>query len=673
MIATARRIAVIEREAREVSEMFAARLRRAVPIAPSEWVPKNITLSRELSPGAPGPMDPDYKPWTRAFLDWRWKRPGKRGLVVLKRAQVGITTATMALFLKHAAETGGPILYMNGDLESSKFWSTTFLNQVLEKNPKMAAMFEEAIEADRRSTGITRPFTGGRWDFTGGGTVAGVTGKPFVLIGTDEIDVIEQNFPKDAGSPWGFVKARTLAVQNQAYVYVFSHPRTSKQGVAKIFREECERFAWCFDCPKCGGCIRPAWSMVRYETASGQRSAYDVAAAIASGELNEAEGAASIVDASMARLHCAHCEHPLSESERRRAVWASEKGGSGRFEREDGQRGAQEYDGVQIHGLSDPDISVASMAAKWLACTTELDRRTFLNLECGEVDDDRRAVVTVDRVREAIKATDAGRYRLPPAPRGVFPHLIVAGVDVQFPIENPTLYATATAYTGTGAELVLDMQKLAGWAALAEWLRASVFTFEDGGEAARGGITAVGIDSAWETGKVLDFCRHGLVSAASGAMINLVPMRFQSHVKATCPAVMPSEQKRTDPSRPHLGPIEHWDLHRDTWVGRSMKRWNEPGRRVVVCRPPPDLISHATANVLVPEVTRHGWETANLVWEKIDKRRDDWQMSLTYAEAVAAIKCGLDRVHELVMQLAAPKPAAVKPEREWIGGGEGWF
>ena len=81
-----------------------------------------------------------------------------------------------------------------------------------------------------------------------------------------------------------------------------------------------------------------------------------------------------------------------------------------------------------------------------------------------------------------------------------------------------------------------------------------------------------------------------------------------------------------------------------------------------------DLVAaHATANVLTPADDRHGWGNPELVWEKIPKRSDDWEMALTYAEAVAALKSNLDRAHEFAAALAPRPPSAPRtPPRRRI-------
>jgi hypothetical protein len=102
-----------------------------------------------------------------------------------------------------------------------------------------------------------------------------------------------------------------------------------------------------------------------------------------------------------------------------------------------------------------------------------------------------------------------------------------------------------------------------------------------------------------------------------------------------------------------------------------MSRWTE-GRITVLCVPPSDLAAHITANVLAPVPDKHNWGNADLVWTKIEKRRDDYAMAGAYSEAVAALECNLDAMHAI-----AHAPAAAPADdgrRGWIDSvmGDDW-
>lgn len=651
MIATATRERVVDKETGEIRGVFAKRLMPMPRVRPSEWGHEHIILPKELSPTRPGPFDAGWKPWTRAIMDALHNEPNKKGLVVVKRAQVGLSTMLLIMLLQQAMSRGGPMLYMISDKEQAKHFSAEMLTPMLNGNPDLARHFSDAVEIeDRRVTMISRPFTGGRIDFAGGGTASGVSSRPYRVVVVDEIETIEDNFPGLAGSPWAFAKARTQTMEEVALHFVFSHPRVHGSGLWPIYMSESDQRSWCFDCPECTEVIWPDWNtQVRYDGESSLKS----------------DGLGT-VDPHSARWHCPHCDHVITEAERRIAVWpiGTHEGATGRlYCRLDPELAlTRDYIGIQAHGLADPDIPIASIAKLMLACNSEKELQTVHNLYLGEPYSSKSHAITVNLVKECIKVQQ--KFPLPRPPMGVHPMLITAGVDVQAPEHNPTFYASCSAYTGTGCQLVLDLQKLSGWAALFEWLAESAFAY-DGDPGTKYGITHCGIDCGYLTGLVLDNCRRQVISRCNHSIVRMVPLRFEPYVKSTFPAVVPSKNKLIDPTRPEDGELKRYDLCRDTWVGRGMKRYVEAGRRVVLCQPPADFEMHATANIQVPAPDVHKVGGDALVWEKIKNRRDDWQMALTYDECVAALECGLDSVHQFI----APRESEKRRTEEETSGG----
>lgn len=603
-----------------------------VKVRPSAWAEKHVRLSREISPDKPGAYRCGHKPWLRAVHDVLWDNPTKAGVVIPKRAQAGITQATLNIIAATCDQDPQPVMCAISDKANAEFFANEGFKPRVTAIPRLAESMREAVEDDERKTlAASFAFVNGRVDFVGGGSAGGMASRTYLTVILDELEVIYDNFPREAGDPWVFAQARTLAFPHRARFYVFSHPRRDDFGIWKIFTDESDQGAWCFDCPHCHRVVRPKWSNVRF------------ADRVVTNPL-EAFGE---VDAASARFHCPQCDHPISDHERALAVWEpSAEHPKGTARREPGVSDAiaaqRRLVGFQIHGLVDPDASLLDMARKWLACTDEKSVRTFLNTDQGEPKREESRVVSVDMVRERVQVSET--IRLPGGHDGV--QLITMGVDVQAPEANPTLYSVVTAWTAAKHCFALDFVKLSGWGAMAEYLRVKSWELLNPltGEVTRHGVGFAAFDCGAWTSQVLDFCRLGVWSSVTTAQVQLVPMRFQAHVKSTTPAVLSKESRRIDPQRPHLGLIDIWDLHRNTWVARSMDLW-ESKAITILCPPPADLANHATANRQVPAPDIHNWGNPELVWEKEKGRRDDWQMGLTYAQATAVISGKLDQLY----------------------------
>ncbi len=586
---------------------------------PSEWAERTVRLTREQSPRA-GPYRCDWKPWLRALHDVRHESPEKRGLVALKRAQIGFTRAMLNVLAYECETRPGPFLFLISDARQAAHFAAEQFDPVVAASPRLAELFRVP---GRRELTTERPFSGGRIDFAGAGSVSSVTSRTYLNVAIDEYEVFMDNFPaKAAGDGFTLAEARTQAFEAMAWVSAWSHPRREGEGIHALWSDSSDRRAWVFDCPHCETAIRPAWSLVRFgRTLEGDT-----------------------IDPASAELRCPHCGEVVTDDERARAVWGPELGGTGRFESdlEPEEAARRPYVGISIHALADPEVTVRSLAERFVRAVSDRDRMAFANVVLGEPYRAAEAIVTEELVAERVESVD--RIALPGGTWGA--RMLTVGVDVQAPEANPTLYVRASAWSPTGREHVVDLVKLAGWSALTGYLRELAVPIElDGRESGRLGALLCSIDCGAFTGQVLDFCRVPIVSEVNSRRVQLLPLRYQPHVKSTAPAIMPAESKRIDPTRPHLGAQVRYDLHRHSWVDRTLRRFSE-GRVSILCDLPRDFAGHMTANVLAPVRDVHGWGNPGHEWSLIKGRRDDWMQAGAFNEAGAALVLGLDQLHE---------------------------
>ncbi|MFZ2875463.1 MAG: terminase gpA endonuclease subunit [Phycisphaerales bacterium] len=618
---------------------------------PSAWAASNIVLTSKQS-SRTGPFDPDYLPWTRAVLDVEFDHPGKLGCISKKPSQVGWSVNEVIKMLWACANDPGPMLYITDKAEKAATYANTWFWTWVKSNPKLGELFAGDDDPTHRELMFHKEFAGGVVDFLSAQTESSVTSEARRRVYLDEYQLSAEAFPRASGDLFETAMARMERYRGTSWIEVFGHPRFAGEDIDELYQRLSDCRSWTWDCPHegCGGPIVPDWSMVHFAGL-------------------EAASEDPVLDPVTAELRCPHCLRTITDGQRMRAVWAPAKGGTGRFEStlDAATAASRRFVGLSVHRLSDPLASVRSLAERFVSATTEEKQQSFRNKGLGEVVTRSKGLVTIESVQARIATADT--IILPGGPMGV--QLLTAGIDVQAPEHNPTLVTSVMAWAPTGHAWIVGMEMLSGWAALMHYLRSfAVRRAGVDGSANAGdtmGVMLAALDCAAWTGQVLDNCRLAVYSAATNAMIGLLPVRYQTHVKSTSPAVMPNEAKRIDPTRPHLGLQERYDLHRNTWVGRGMRRWID-GRVTVLCPAPKNLLSHVTANTQTPLRDKFGYETGEMEWARIKNRTDDWLQACVYAEVGAAVKLGLDRLHEIAASLVQGPPATEESSRRsWIG------
>lgn len=629
-----------------VAELLAPPVR----MAPSRWVEQNIRLRREQTE-RPGLFSCAFRPWIRSVLDWRERWPGKRGLIIKKYAQSGITTAMLAAMVEMSAYISPRMLYVISTEEDAKDIVTNQIDRMIESCPEATKRFGAAVTEGEREIMLSKPYDGGRLDFVGSGSPAKVSSRPYCAAFVDELDQAMKNFPTHFGDLWGFIEGRQKAVTDPVRI-AWSHPTFEGEGIDRLYRQLCHTHEWVFDCPACGGTIFPRWALVKYDV----------------------DGQGQILP-DTARLTCPACAAAISDAQRVRACRDRDDfgtdGGTGRFEStmaaETGRQ--RELVGMWIHGLCDPNETVIGLARRWATKRSKAERMTFLNKTLGEEFAESESAITVRDVAACVRSGET----LPGGPLGV--QIVTVGVDVQFPMHNPTLYTSLCAFTGAGMLLVPQMHRFSGWLALQDWLRSVCVVTRDAAGAERRLVPQiVAVDAQGSMMQnVLDAARTPVYSSVSNARVQILPVQFEKQMKRDRPAEPVPIEKQYHPTMPHLGALERWRLERHTFVDRIMERWTSK-RIAIVGDAPVDLPAHVTANVLRPKSMQTGWDEPVLEWSKIENARDDWNMSLVYAEIAAAIKCGLDSLHLRAEVRAAmgDTPRGNEPPVQTGGHQQGW-
>jgi hypothetical protein len=622
---------------RELMLGFARAVEPRRRVRPSEWAEEHVKLRSETS-ARPGRFSCGWKPWTRMYHDSLYDAPDKLGRISVKRSQVGASTAENNRLMSLIDGDPGPMSYIYTTNEEAK----TFATEQIKTSMEGIEVLQRGIESEggkgRRQTMLHIPFPGGALDVAGGGSAAPLIGKAKRYVWLDEYDTLKKLFP---GDPWISAKGRQSTYRGRSELNALGHPDLAGEGIEKLWNDESDQHAWAFDCPRCGVAVEPLW--MRLDVTRLDRDGF--------------------ADAARAVLCCPGCGREITDAERAAAVWPERDraGGSGRLvsrlSAEDAAR--RDYQGVRVHGLCDPAMTVRELVAGYNAARrdgSESSLVEFFSKMCGE--GYQRSVEGFDatKVRTAVRVT-----RLPVLAggrRGV--RIVCAGTDVQAPKTNPTLYTAVVAFTGTARVLVTHLFRSSGFPAWREDLSSVGVPVDDG----RGSGTAMAnlgaesccIDDGWgeTSSQVKEACRASLWSKASGGLVRLVPVRFaaSSTLNLAVPALMRAELKRVNPTRPSDGAIDMFDLHRHSWVDRVLRliaelRFEVHADLTEVERR--ELEVQLGSQVRVPKKKQHSnWEETEFEWDKAKQLRDDWLMAIVYAVFGAAWLHGLDRLHESI-------------------------
>ena len=624
---------------------LAANLRPRPRSRPSAWAEKYARLTEQQGATVIGRYRCDYYPWLKEFHDCLFDRPDKRGVIAPKPSQNGLTTAMMNVMGSFLTSESGNVLYVIGTAESTAEISVDRFKPLLEDCPPLAARFDVGSDDDRRSTVIARPYDGGSVFFTTAGSAPGLSNKSATLVVLDEFDQSERAFPREFGSLLAFAEGRQTAILQGAQLWAFSHPTKKDKGIWRAWEHLSDRGRWVFDCPHCDAPVAPDFEQIHF-TRTGQDGKPDPYTAV---------------------MRCPHCGETISDAQRRAAVWPVAKGGTGRRESDlPGEIAARRpFIGFAIHGLCNPYRDVSEFAAAIAAAQNDADLQTVYNVKGGQTFEAKLGTMGPEQISKAIQEME--RIVVPGGAKGV--KFVCSGADVQAPRENPTLYTATLAFAATGHVYVTGLEMVSGFAAWQDLLARTVVNVDDG----RGGegvtrlaVTAAGVDDGYLSGEVKDACRVPTYAAETSARVALVPMRFAARpgLNKDVPWVLRSDDKRVNPARPELGPIDMYDLFRHAWVDRVYQLLAAE-RLHIVCKPPKDFALHMTAQVLVEKRSNQHWEAEQkeMQWDLAKGRRDDWMMAIAYAICVAVMTRGLDRIHLLGEEATAP--AAPAKERYW--------
>lgn len=603
------------------------------PVRPSTWAERNVVV--RTGPRQ-GPWRNDFKPWTACVQDLRTDYPDKQGAIEVKPGQIGSSYAKINTICALLATDPGPVLYIIDENKKALDFANSRFLPIVRAIDHLAGHIDQSSsrKAGRRQLLAHYEFPWGPVDFTGAGSESGAISADRRYVFVDEYELSSRNFPAKSGSLYETVVNRTELWRGRSFVWIFGHPRAWDDDIHALFTEFSDERRWSWDCPHCGGLIDPTdWDGLI--------------------DWGETDSAGRRVP-SRARLVCPHEGCEVTDAQRAKACEPPERGGTGRLwtPLDPSVAKARPFVGCWITRLSDPAVTLRELAASYCSAKSTEAQQTWMNKAFGAPFRRASARLTRDIVRQCLPE-GPGRPKPPGDRHGI--QFVTSGVDVQMPRENPTLYFAAMGYAPTGMAYLLDLHLCHGWADYHAYRAAWSVELADGRVL---GLKLSALDCGWETKQVLTETRRAAYSEVSNALIPQIALNYNSicHGDRVVAEVPP--QKCIDPMRPDLGPVERRYLHRHTWVDRMLNRVSA-GQLEILCDLPEEFESHVLSQILVEHKPQHRSHEAILEWNRAKEKRDDWLMAMVYAEAGAAIRCGLDSLHELTN----PRTASRKPPR----------
>lgn len=596
------------------------------PVAerPSEWAPRNIRL--ESGP-RPGPWRNDFMPFTRAILDLEWDAGTKKGAVIPKPSQVGLSETILVQMVCALATQPGPALYVVQEGGITTSFSRERFRPLAMQVPTLAKQLKDR---KRRNLIAHYDLEAGPVDFVSAGTEKGLISVARRRVYLDEFEASSREFPASSGSLYEIATARMELYPHNSWITAFGHPAEFEDDIHELLLEHSDQGRWVFDCPHCGSPVDTTDpdQCIDYKDGTGP-----------GGERTPDD----------AVLICQSCGCEVSDSDRQRELWEESAGGSGRFWSPLPEQQALQADllGCWVTTLCNHRTRVRDVAHGLLTSKTPPARKAYLNKKYGAPFKSGDSLITPGLVRDLVVYVD--EMEVPAGPMGV--KFIVGGVDVQAPKDNPTLFFVAVGYDVRGNAFIVDRTVLQGWTAYHEYRSSwSIKTRDESGKIGSMGLYSIGLDAAYETTQVLDNTRHTAHSATMNRRIQQLAVQFQPSCDADMPIRDVPKEKCIDRLRPHLGPVPRKYLHRHSWIDRIIRRIHDKRYVVPVVKGtglPPDFEAHLSSNALMPQKPKWKGDEPKMEWEKAKQSRDDFLTALAYAEATAAILHKLDRIHEL--------------------------
>lgn len=448
------------------AESWAAGCEPEPRLSVSEWSAR-FRILPSTSP-EPGPYRWERTPYVREILDALSAESDVERVVVMKGAQLGLTTAGENFIGYVISHNPGPILYVQPTSDLAEEVSKTRIAPMIADSPKLRGLVTESRSKRSENTIALKEFPGGYLRFTGANSAVGFRNRAIRFLFLDEID----GYPPDVGGegdPVALAFKRTDTFVSGRKALLTSTPTIRGASRIEAEFEQTDQRVYEIPCPYC-----------------------DAFQAIAYGRIVDFDEATET-----AKLECEACGEKIDEAHKHemlaRGRWIPTR-----------EADRPRVRGYRISALYSPWKTWGQCVAEHKAAKKrgKLELQTWVNTVLAETWEE----IGQDEVEEDALAARVEEYPAPVPGRAV---LLTAGVDVQADRVEVEVVAWGPGEESWGVEYAVlwgdtAARRNAGvWPDLEAFL-SRTWRHEYGDEL---GLYAVLIDSGFRTQEVYRFVK----------------------------------------------------------------------------------------------------------------------------------------------------------------------
>ncbi len=228
-------------------------------MSPAEFAVRHRVLHEEYCSDRAGAWSNTVFPYQQHVMNAVEEaiRTGKRGVVLMKAGQIGGTDAIINAMLWLKVYFPGPQLFMTSTEKVASEFGRERFGKII---PDMAPLRRKYIP-NRRGDILTKRFTDGKIQLSGGQSVFNLQSTPYRVVLLDELDSLVENLGGQ-GDPLKLAAVRTDSFGGPTLIIAYAHPSTRDRGAAKLFYESSDQRRGFIAHAPCGHSFTPDWAHV---------------------------------------------------------------------------------------------------------------------------------------------------------------------------------------------------------------------------------------------------------------------------------------------------------------------------------------------------------------------------------------------------------------------------
>lgn len=233
-------------------------------------------------------------PYQRGIMD-AFHEPGVQVVVVMGSSQWGKTAVAVNVVAYHMKHDPCGILVVEPTVDPmAKDFARNRLEPVIAASPALREVVSRKRQKDASNTTLAKTFRGGALSIGGANSASSLASRPVRLLVLDEVTRYPTELPGE-GSTLAIAMKRTTAFRERKRIFMISSPGL-RGGPIDTWHARGDQRRYHVPCIACGTMQPYTWAMVRWTDE----------------------------DPRTARIHCASCDHGMTDAERIAVLGAGE-------------------------------------------------------------------------------------------------------------------------------------------------------------------------------------------------------------------------------------------------------------------------------------------------------------------------------------------------------------